>query len=337
MNKKILTVSVAAYNVQKYLHNLCDTIIASDALGDIEVLIVSDGSKDQTPDIAREYEARYPDTFRLIEKENGGHGSTINTGLRNANGKYFRALDGDDWVDSQGFKQTVDFLKTVDVDMVMSNYYECVEGQKPLLKEMPLEENRIYKFGDIADKFCWFHYHSVIYRTDLYREHSIRELDEKCFYVDSEFMLFPIPFVETVCYCSTPLYCYRLGINEQSVSAESKMKHVKDSNKVAKTLLNFYVSLPENMEKKKYQFITRAVSRQMNWHLRLLAEFGTSAKSKKRLIAFDQLIKKKSPYLYKEMLKLGAESKMMITMRKTNYLAYRPIAMIKEFKRKHQK
>lgn len=337
MGNKVLTISVAAYNVQKYLHKLCDSIIASDALADIEVLIVSDGSKDQTPDIARTYEKKYPDTFRLIEKENGGHGSTINTGLRNANGTYFRALDGDDWVDSQGLKETVAYLKTVDVDMVLSDYYECVNGQKPQLKEMPLEEHKNYTFSEIADKFDWFHYHSVIYRTALYRENYIQELDEKCFYVDAEFMLFPIPYVKSVAYSKAPLYCYRLGINEQSVSAESKRKHVADSDMVANTLLDFFSGLPNDMEKKKYQFITRAVGRQMNWHLRLLAEFGISARSKKRFITFDSLIKEKSPYLYEEMLKLGADSKMMITMRKSKYLAYRPIAIVKLLKRRCRK
>lgn len=334
MDKKILTISVAAYNVEKYLHKLCDTIVASDALSDIEVLIVSDGSKDNTCAIAREYETRFPETFRLIEKENGGHGSTINTGLRHAAGTYFRALDGDDWVDANALKNTVEALKTIEVDMVLCDYFECVEGQMPIRKEMPLVAGKQYRFEEVADKFHWFQYHSVIYRTALFREHSIRELDEKCFYVDSEFMLFAIPYVETVCFCKEPVYCYRLGYNEQSVSAQSKMKHVKDSDTVARTQLQFYAKLPDDMETHKKQFITRAVGRQMNWHLRLLAEFGLSEKSKKNLITFDRTIKEESPVLYEEMLKLGNESRMMKILRKTSYWAYRPIALVKIWKRK---
>ena len=96
--EKLLTISVAAYNVEAYLDQLMASVIASGVLDAIEVLIVSDGSTDRTAEIARGYEAQYPASVRLIEKPNGGHGSTINRGIREAKGKFFRALDGDDWV-----------------------------------------------------------------------------------------------------------------------------------------------------------------------------------------------------------------------------------------------
>lgn len=122
--KKILTVTVPSYNVEKFLENTLDSFVDERVLDDIEVLIVDDGSKDKTAEIGRKYEEKYPDTFRVISKENGGHGSTINRGIGEAKGKYFKVVDGDDWVDQDGFAELIQRLKTCDADYVFTNYYE---------------------------------------------------------------------------------------------------------------------------------------------------------------------------------------------------------------------
>lgn len=122
--EKILTVTVPSYNVEKFLENTLDSFVDERVLDDIEVLIVDDGSKDKTAEIGRKYEEKYPDTFRVISKENGGHGSTINRGIGEAKGKYFKVVDGDDWVDQDGFAELIQRLKTCDADYVFTNYYE---------------------------------------------------------------------------------------------------------------------------------------------------------------------------------------------------------------------
>lgn len=98
MMEKILTVSVAAYNVEKTIARTLDSCCADGVREQLEVIIVNDGSKDGTVDVVRSYCKRYPDTFKLIDKENGGYGSTLNCSIRAATGKYFKPLDGDDWV-----------------------------------------------------------------------------------------------------------------------------------------------------------------------------------------------------------------------------------------------
>ena len=82
---KILSVTIPTYNVEKYLKQCLDSFIIPEIIDDMEILIVNDGSTDSSPIIAKEYTEKYPDTFKLINKENGGHGSTINTGIANAN------------------------------------------------------------------------------------------------------------------------------------------------------------------------------------------------------------------------------------------------------------
>lgn len=117
-----MTFSIAAYNVEKYLDKLLKTIICVPNNEMVEVLVVNDGSKDSTAQIAKEYEKNYAGVVRLIDKENGGHGSTINRGIKEAKGKYFKAIDGDDWVDSEALEKLLNDLTQIDSDLVLMDY-----------------------------------------------------------------------------------------------------------------------------------------------------------------------------------------------------------------------
>ena len=122
--EKILTITVPSYNVEKFLNQTLNSFIHDEILDDIEVLIVDDGSKDHTAEIGKEYEEKYPQSFRVISKENGGHGSTINRGIAEAKGRYFKVVDGDDWVNTEDFVRLIQKLKGCSADYVFTNYYE---------------------------------------------------------------------------------------------------------------------------------------------------------------------------------------------------------------------
>ena len=99
--EKLLTVSIASYNVEAFLRKTLDSCIVPELMDELEVLIVNDGSKDSTPEIAREYEAAYPETFRLIDTNIGGYGSTVNLSMQEARGTFYKLLDGDYWFDPE--------------------------------------------------------------------------------------------------------------------------------------------------------------------------------------------------------------------------------------------
>ena len=109
---KVLTVIVPVYNMEKYIRQCLESLVIGEALDRIEVLVALDSSKDGSAEIAYEFVEQYPDTFRIIYKANGGHGSAITTGLMMASGEYVKILDSDDWVERDAFCRLVDCLET---------------------------------------------------------------------------------------------------------------------------------------------------------------------------------------------------------------------------------
>ena len=119
---KLLTIVIPTYNTERYLARCLDSLLTEEVLKELEILVVNDGSRDGSLAIARDYAARYPDTVTVIDKENGGHGSTINTGLQAATGRYFRVLDSDDWFDTCNFIKYFRALRHCREDVVITPY-----------------------------------------------------------------------------------------------------------------------------------------------------------------------------------------------------------------------
>jgi len=120
---KILTIIIPSYNMEKYLDNCCKSLLLSEnILKKIEIIIVNDGSKDNTSVIAHEYQNKYPDSFFVIDKQNGNYGSCINIGLKNAHGKYIKILDADDTFKTENFENYIKLLEENDVDLIISDF-----------------------------------------------------------------------------------------------------------------------------------------------------------------------------------------------------------------------
>ena len=324
--EKLLTFSVAAYNVEKYLDKLFNSILSVDKLDRVEVLIINDGSKDKTAEITKKYENLYPDIVRLIDKENGGHGSTINRGIQEATGKYFRALDGDDWIDTNGLERLLECISNIDSEVILMDYITCYEGGEDILEKVAdFSPKKELLLDAIISNIGYMRYHSVIYNTNFLKSNHIK-LDENCFYVDTEFMLYPMKFIKTLTYLDWPLYCYRIGLGEQSVSANGRKKHIKDSQKVGYCLLNFYKTLSK-ITRERRAYIENGIAAHCSFHINSLLLFNPSSEIKKEIIEFDNYIKSVSEDIYD---KVSLESKSIKLMRKTNYAMYRAMAMKKK-------
>ena len=123
-NQKLLTVTVPCYNSQDYMRNCVESLLVGGER--VEIIIINDGSRDDTGKIADEYAAKYPTIVKVVHQENGGHGEGINQGLANATGKYFKTVDSDDTL-SADFPAFLDALEKCDaeggIDLAVTNYY----------------------------------------------------------------------------------------------------------------------------------------------------------------------------------------------------------------------
>ena len=244
---KILTIAIPSYNSMDYMRNCIESLLPGGE--DVEILIVDDGSKDETPAIADEYEAKYPGIIRAIHQENGGHGEAVNAGLRNATGFFYKVVDSDDWVDAEAYQKILDFLKEAvkeeePLDMLLSNYvYEKVgaKHKKVIQYHSILPENRYFGWEEIGH----FHasqnilMHSVIYRTELLRSFQF-ELPKHTFYVDNIFVYWPLPYVKKMYYLDVDFYRYFIGRDDQSVNEKVMIKRIDQQIRVNKLMADAF-------------------------------------------------------------------------------------------------
>ena len=125
MGQKVLSISIAAYNVENFLKDTLQSLLLEEPYrSKLDIIIVNDGSKDRTLEITKQYADKYSECIRFIDKPNGGYGSTINASLAIAKGSYYKLLDGDDWFNQDGLKGLLDYLETASSDLVISPYFE---------------------------------------------------------------------------------------------------------------------------------------------------------------------------------------------------------------------
>ncbi len=289
---KLLSISVAAYNVEKYLNNTIDSIISSEFLEYIEVIIVNDGSKDSTINISKEYENQYEKSVIVIDKENGGHGSTINAGVTSATGKYFMVLDGDDWVDTKELDGLLKYLQNAQCDMVLMNSTNCYEnGKKEKVIHFPT-----YKYDKIYDEKDFgpdLHVgiSCAVIKTQLLKESGLRCV-EHCYYEDLQYDAYITYLANNFEYKNFYVYQYRLGLEGQSVSIKSFQKNIDMQFKIEKVLCEFYGRLDENISAEKKESVLNCWVSIEKSIIATLFSFSPSKTNKKRLADHVRVIKK---------------------------------------------
>ena len=239
---KTLSVIVPTYNVEKYIGKCLDSL--SIDRDDLEVLVIIDGSKDRSCEIAKTYQERRPDIFKVIEKENGHYGSCINVGLSLAQGKYVKILDADDYY-SPEFESFVSFLSGVDADVVFSDFATVDENDEIIFssKFYSAGERREGGIEDLAETGIQLVYHyELTYRTDILREMHYRQT-EGISYTDLEWSTLPFSKIKTFAYCPKTVYKYLKGRAGQSIDIEFKKKNMWMENKVVLGLVRDYETL----------------------------------------------------------------------------------------------
>lgn len=252
--EKLLTILIPTYNAESYL----DKCLASFLLQDpelfqrLEVLVVNDGSPDGSRAIAEKYVEKYPTVYGILDKENGGHGSAINAGVKRAAGLYFKVIDADDWVDQEGFAAFMQKLSQIaeekpdDLPEILATpylRYDIGTGKTEERIAEPKKFGRNYTLGEVMDQWnaCHevMHFWGITYQTSFYR--SLRyELAEGVFYEDQEYATVPASYGTRVRFLDTLVYVYRVGDVNQSVFGDTQVKRRAHLEKVIERLLAQY-------------------------------------------------------------------------------------------------
>lgn len=326
---KILSIVIPAYNVERYLKRCLSSIafIKPDLLEKIEVLIIDDGSTDNTPGIALEYCKKYPQVFYLHSKENGGHGSALNMGISYATGKYFKVVDGDDWLSVKGLQKFIGILENQDVDIVASDYL-CVKDKtgEILAKKTCTDDKTQYgkinymSNGDIKKVIKM---HSLTIKT-AYLKSMPCKIDEHCFYVDIEYITYPVLGVESVYYANICLYMYRLGRNGQSVDIKSMQKNRTQHMRVFHSLTDFYkMAVKKGIAPNTRKYIEKCIAQVVENQFQIYISLGMQKGIKEELREWDCKLKRQYPNIYK-----STEKKSITLLRFTNYHLLQPAAII---------
>lgn len=260
---KLLSVAVPCYNSQEYMKNCIDSLLEGQDL--VEIIIVDDGSKDNTAAIADEYAAKYPDVVKAVHQENGGHGEAVNTGLRNATGLYFKVVDSDDWVNKEAYLAILDKLREITggpqtLDMMISNFVYEKQGakrKKVMRYKSYMPENKIFTWKEMGrmpvGKYILMH--SVIYRTGLLRDCGL-ELPKHTFYVDNLFVYQPLPHVQTMYYMDVNFYRYFIGREDQSVHEDVMIRRIDQQLFVNRIMIDT-IAGAKNIEKNIRRYMLR--------------------------------------------------------------------------------
>lgn len=243
---KLLSVTIPCYNSQAYMGKCIESLLIGGE--DVEIIIVNDGSTDDTEKIAEEYRKQYPSIIKVINKVNGGHGSAVNSGMENATGLFFKVVDSDDWVKEGAYKAILEKLSEFAgsdkvLDMMISNFVYEKDGaknKKVMRFTHAVPHDQMFTWNDVGHfhKGQYILMHSVIFRTKLLRECNLK-LPEHTFYVDNLFVFEPLPYVKNMYYLDVNFYRYYIGREDQSVNEKVMISRIDQQIRVNKIMIDY--------------------------------------------------------------------------------------------------
>ena len=300
VSKKILSIVVAAYNRGSMIDDCLKSFCDKRCIDDIEVIVVNDGSTDDTVKRAEKYSKKYPKSIKIIHQENSGAGAAVNNGIKHATGKYLRLVDGDDWVITENLAKLVANLKKVDVDAAFTNYISYHDVKKKLLGpvkivDMPVGE--VFSFDDY-----WYRYnppirmHHATFRTSIMKKHV--KLDNG-YYTDSQYVFYPTPYIKTAVYYDLDIYVYRVACAGQSISPDKMRANRGRHKEILDHLLQFYEDVSPKLSPNVHHLALQISGFVINhFDFILLAHEKHMARDVKNLF---KMIEKKYPKIFEEL------------------------------------
>ena len=199
-----LSVIVPVWNTAKYLPKCLDSIL-NQSLKDIEIIVVNDGSSDNSVEVIKKYVKKYKDRIIFLDKENGGQGSARNLGIKKAHGDYIGFVDSDDFIEKTMYEEMYKSAIDNDSDIVICNisdYYEKDDSKKDVLLGLSntpsINEAIVKSVPSVVNK---------IYRRELLQNRAI-SFDESIWYEDLPYSMQILVNAQKISFVEKPFYNY---------------------------------------------------------------------------------------------------------------------------------
>lgn len=267
----LISFTVPCYNSAGYMKNCINSLLTGGE--DVEIIIVDDGSTDETAKIADDYHLKYPNIIKVVHKANGGHGSGINSGLKAASGLYFKVVDSDDWVNEEALLSLLSTIKThirqkKNVDLYITNFvYERSTDNSQYVssyeKYFPVDEHFTWEHSKSMHLWHMLLMHAITTKTELLRQSGI-VLPEHTFYVDNLFAYYPLPYINNIYYANIDLYRYYIGRSDQSVTIDNMVARYRQQITVTSRMMDAYSyetisELEKKLQKQMYHFLKSVI------------------------------------------------------------------------------
>lgn len=239
-----VSVIVPIYNVEKYLEKCLDSLV-NQTLKDIEIILVNDGSTDNSGQIAKEYVSKYKEKIVYLEKQNGGLSDARNYGLEYAKGDYISFVDSDDYISKNLYSELVRYMEE-DYDMVKFGILTVD------LKNNKMIENKSKQFENKTGEEAF----DILYKTDKMTEVAWGYLYKASFWKENNFKftkdmyhedfgLIPLVILKAKKVASTNILGYYYVQSDKSITRNSDEKK---KLKMSYDLLKFYDNMIKEIE-----------------------------------------------------------------------------------------
>lgn len=301
---KILSIIIPTYNMEEYLKRCLDSLVlpVQSLMNSLEVLVIIDGATDNSSSIAHQYQDKYPETFRVFDKENGNYGSCINRGLKEATGKYIRILDADDSFNTNNFIKYLKLLAQIDSDLILTDY-NLVDREGNILEErtFKFDSMQVFDIVCVIKPVSELEMHAITYKRQILLDIGYRQT-EGISYTDTEWAFIPLMAVNTVCYVNLQIYNYLVGRPGQTMDISVLRKSMPQMMTVYKRLMQIYKSSHLDAHKNSILFDHRIDGFVERTYGQTLYNKVLDKNELKRL---DDMVKKYKPVLYEALENLN--------------------------------
>lgn len=302
--------------MEKYISKCLDSLIIP-SMDKLDVVVVNDGSKDRSSEIAHDYEKKFPESIRVLDKENGNYGSCINAALPTLKGKYVKILDADDTFDTKNFEEFVNILSDCDADLVLSDY-ETINEQGEITRVFknlnipPLKKIEEAYINKINHGFLAA-MHAFTYKVSIFKGLNYHQ-SEGISYTDTEWIYYPIINCHSLFYIPLIVYKYLVGREGQTMERATWNKRLPQFIEIVKKMINFFHFNILNTDKITQEYFNNRLVNAVSSIYKTIILDNIEVEEFKK---FDYIFYNSLPVLYKK-----ANAEISITKFKFKYLQY---------------